>query len=496
MSAAGPGGAAAFGAPVACAGCGWRAPDDDPFPIRCIAARPGDDTDHVMTRTLRPGAAAWPGTDAADSRAAAASRTADRDPDPFVRYRRLFRAWHRARARGWDDEQYLALVRELGDAVAAVEGVRFRVTPLQRWHLLGAAAGLGRFGGVWVKDETRHVAGSHKARHLMGVMLELLVAERTGAADLAGRPLAIASCGNAALAAAVVARAAGRDLDVFVPAGADPVVLARLAALAARVQVCERDAEPGDPSVRAMRAAVAAGAIPFTVQGPENGLAIEGGMTLGWELADQLHAAGERLDTLVIQVGGGALAAAVGAGLAEAVRSGRLATLPRLIAVQTAGGQPLVRAWERLAASARTDLTWDGGPLAEDTPGVEAFLHGVARHRSTYMWPWETEPHSVAHGLLDDETYDWLAVVRGMLATGGRPIAVDETTLRRANDVALEATGIPVDATGSAGFAGVLELARLGELRRDERIGVLFTGIKRADPPATGHPATTRRSRP
>ena len=43
-------------------------------------------------------------------------------------------------------------------------------------------------------------------------------------------------------------------------------------------------------------------------------------------------------------------------------------------------------------------------------------LAWAARHRSAFMWPWETEPHSVADGILDDETYDWLAVVRGMLA--------------------------------------------------------------------------------
>ena len=69
---------------------------------------------------------------------------------------------------------------------------------------------------MWVKDETGNVAGSHKARHLFGILLELRVAEALGHGDPAS-PLAIASCGNAAYAAAVVARAAGRELRVFVP---------------------------------------------------------------------------------------------------------------------------------------------------------------------------------------------------------------------------------------------------------------------------------------
>jgi threonine synthase len=95
------------------------------------------------------------------------------------------------------------------------------------------------------------------------------------------------------------------------------------------------------------------------------------------------------------------------------------------------------------------------------------------------MWPWGPEPHSVATGILDDETYDWLAVVRGMLASGGGPVLVSETGLREANRLAQETTGIDVDPTGSAGLAGLLRLRRLGAVRDDETCAVLFTGIRR-----------------
>ena len=63
---------------------------------------------------------------------------------------------------------------------------------------------------MWVKDETGNVSGSHKGRHLMGVLIQLAVIERLGLARPGRRrDLAIASCGNAALAAAVVAGAGG-----------------------------------------------------------------------------------------------------------------------------------------------------------------------------------------------------------------------------------------------------------------------------------------------
>ena len=86
-----------------------------------------------------------------------------------------------------------------------------------------------------MKDETGNVSGSHKARHLMGIMSTSRSLERAGLVTREHRrALAIASCGNAALAAAVVARAAGRPLDVFVPPDAHPGVLDRLVALGAR----------------------------------------------------------------------------------------------------------------------------------------------------------------------------------------------------------------------------------------------------------------------
>ena len=163
-----------------------------------------------------------------------------------------------------------------------------------------------------MKDETGNVSGSHKGRHLMGVLLHLLVAERIGRTDPARRPeLAIASCGNAALAAAVLARAADWPLRVFVPSDAEPGIVARLAGLGADVSTCPRQpGQPGDPSYHRLLAELAAGAIPFTCQGNLNGLAIEGGETLGFELVAGLSAAGMALDHLVVQVGGGALATA------------------------------------------------------------------------------------------------------------------------------------------------------------------------------------------
>ena len=122
-----------------------------------------------------------------------------------------------------------------------------------------------------------------------------------------------------------------------------------------------------------------------------------------------------------MQVGGGALASACAEGLREAAALAAIPAPPRLHTVQTEGAWPLRRAFDALTASC----------ASRGAAEIATALAYAAHHRSEFMWPWESEPHSIAHGILDDETYDWLAVVEGMLSTGGSPLVVDETTLRR-----------------------------------------------------------------
>jgi len=386
--------------------------------------------------------------------------------NPFIRYRSLLQSYHRWLDAGRDDRSFVALVEALDAEVARIDGRGFRRTPLVRFDRLDAAIG----ARVWVKDETANVAGSHKGRHLFGLMVLLrVIAELRLVTDArAAAPLAIASCGNAALAAAVVAAAARRRLEVFIPVDADPAVVERLSSLGAQLHVCRRgESAAGDPCYQAFRSAVEDGALPFSCQGPDNGLTIDGGATLAWELAEALAESRAVPDRVVVQVGGGALASACIQGFGQAVDLEVLPWLPTIDIVQTAGAHPLVRAHGLI----RRQI--DGMRPPEDA------LYDATQHRDAYMWPWETIPDSVARGILDDETYDWLAVVRGMVATGGSALAVDEDALIEANQLAREITGIDVDATGSAGLAGLLSLARSGSVTARADVVVIFTGAGR-----------------
>jgi threonine synthase len=444
---------------ICCAGCGAVADPADPYPFRCPRAGTGN-ADHVLTRVLTPAAVRFPPAPALDT-------------NPFLIYRTLMHSYHVATARGLPDGTYRDLVASLDASVAAVDGHGFRATPFSRSPELSDALGFDRDGGVWVKDETGNVSGSHKGRHLMGVLIHLAVMERCGLTDPASRPdLAIASCGNAALAAAVVAWAGGWRLTVFVPPDAQASVVHQLHDLGANVIACPREpGTPGDPAYLALRRELDRAALPFTTQGPENGLAIEGGLTLGYELVTDL--AHDRLDHLIIQVGGGALASSTIQALREAADLGALTRLPRIHTVQTTGAHPLERAYRRVQA------------LLPPEPAPETIrktMAEAAQHRSAFMQPWPQEPASVATGILDDETYDWRAVVEGMLTTGGRPLVVSEDSLTQANRLAVARTGIPVDPTGSSGLAGLLEMRRSGQVGDHDRVAVLFTGLQRGTP--------------
>ena len=375
--------------------------------------------------------------------------------NPFIAFRRNMMWWQFAQARGMSDERAIALVQSVDDEIAKIGGVGFATTPMLFQSALSDRLSFESPGGVWVKDETHNVGGSQKARHLMSILLHLLVAEELGIApwaDAAARPtLAISSCGNAAIAASTLAAAAKWPIDVFIPEWAGGVVVETLTALGARINRCARQSQdpPGDPTVLRFREAVNTGSIPFSVQGPENALCLDGGRTIGWEMAQQFAQENiASLDAVFVQVGGGAFAASVSRGLSEAGINAPL------VAVQTEGCAPLSRAWNTAQS--------DANP---------------AQHWTKHMWTWENEPVSLADGILDDETYDWVADVAQIQRTGGKVVVASESQVVEASGVAPQTTSIDASPTGTAGVAGLLSIR--AELSNTARVAVVLSGVRR-----------------
>ena len=258
------------------------------------------------------------------------------DPNPFIAFGRHL-AWH----------AFAAHARHVGRRRATRSSVsstrrsprsRARASSSRssaRRHALSEELGFAADGGVWVKDETGNVGGSHKARHLMTILLHLRAAEtlRTRAVDVLRRapPLAIASCGNAAIAAATLAAAVEWPITVFVPPWASSDGDSTCSSDSARS--C-RSAHVSTATRRATRASTASARRSPPVRSRSacrvrrTRCASTAVAPIGWEMTEVL---GHLLDRVFVQVGGGALAACVGSALRSA------GIHPALHAVQTDG---------------------------------------------------------------------------------------------------------------------------------------------------------------
>ena len=219
-------------------------------------------------------------------------------------------------------------------------------------------------------------------------------------------------------------------------------------------------------------------------------------------------------DHLVLQVGGGALARALVQSCREFHALGLLPILPRFHACQPVGGFPFVRGWYLVLADIAQQAGLPFGPsyarsgdpmtelnrirtfLADQSElvrtvaqftcsefssnAVQGVLRRCLEERDRYMWAWDgPPPRSAAHGILDDETYDWFFLLEGLLETGGHAVIIEEEEIERAYQLARDHTPVRASHTGTAGLAGLMRLNRTGIVEKTDTLGLLFTGVDR-----------------
>jgi len=180
----------------------------------------------------------------------------------------------------------------------AAERIRphVRETPLVRSEALSASTG----ADVWLKCENLQVTGSFKVRGATNALLSLPAAARA-------QGVIAASSGNHGVAVAHAGHALGIPVTVYVPGFASAAKVAAMRRLGAAVEVHGTDGL--DTEIEARRVASASGR-PYV--SPYNDPTVVAGQgTLGVELRRQL----DRIDAVVIAVGGGGLIGGVGAVL-------------------------------------------------------------------------------------------------------------------------------------------------------------------------------------
>jgi threonine synthase len=202
------------------------------------------------------------------------------------------------------------------------------------WTPLVTAPRLAEWAGVrtlLVKDEGRNPTASFKDR-ASAVGVARALARRA-------RVVACASTGNAATSLAGAAASVGLPCVIFVPEFAPEPKLAQLLVFGARVfrvrgsydatwEMCQRACARHGWYNR--NAAV-------------NPTLVEGKKTGGLEIAEQCGA--DVPDWVAVSVGDGCTIAGIGKGLLEMKALGFIPRAPRLLGVQAAGAQPLVRAF-------------------------------------------------------------------------------------------------------------------------------------------------------
>lgn len=311
-------------------------------------------------------------------------------------------------------------------------------TPLIKAKRLAEALGLRN---LYLKDETRNPTGSFKDR-CMSVSVSMAV-------ELGFKKAVIASSGNAAASLAAYGARAGLEVIAFVPHFTPLGKLAQLNLHGARV-IRVKWVGSEDPTVLMMRAlAEEYGYYPSPSFGPFNPYQLEGSKTIAFEVAEQMN--WETPSQVFIPTGSASLLTGVYRGFRDLNRIGWIDGYPKLVAIQSTGNAPFVRAW-------------------------------IEKQDPMNIRPWEKPPETIATGLEDTFPWDGDAGLRALYETNGYSLAVPDELIANAVKLLASYEGILAEPSGAAGLAGLMKAVEEGLVDRDESIVVLVTGHGLKDP--------------
>jgi threonine synthase len=287
-----------------------------------------------------------------------------------------------------------------------------------------------RYPGVFLKEEGANPTGTFKAR---GLALAVTMARHYGL-----RKLAVPSAGNAAGALAAYAAAADIAAHIFMPRdvpfanyveaiayGANVTLVNGLISDCGRI-VAERKDEEGWFDMSSLKE-------PFRVEGKK---------TMGYELVEQIG--WEYPDAVFYPTGGGVGLIGMWKAFGELEELGwvKPGKKPRMVAVQSSGCAPVVRAFER------------GNNVSEMWEGAETF----------------------ASGLRVPKPYGDSIILEILRESGGLALAIpDETILASLKDWARN-EGIFLSPEGAAATAAYDHLIETGYLKPGDRVVLFNTG--------------------
>ena len=307
-----------------------------------------------------------------------------------------------------------------------VPPLRVGWTPLSPAPRLAEKLGLKH---VWVKDDTGEPTASFKDR---ASAVAVVKAQEKGA-----EVITTASTGNAAAALAGLAASVGLPAVIFVPKSAPPAKIAQHLIYGARVMLV--DGTYDDAFELALKVAKEFGW--YNRNTAYNPYMTEGKKTAALEICEQLG--WEAPDRIFVPVGDGCIIGGIHKGLKDLMALGWIDHMPKIMGVQAAGSDPLVRAWEQ---------------------GLQG---------------WEMKPveaHSVADSIVAGLPRDRNKALAAVRETGGAYLRVTDEEILAAIPTVARNTGVFVEPAAAAAYAGLEKAVAEGMVEPDERVVVLLTG--------------------
>jgi threonine synthase len=310
-------------------------------------------------------------------------------------------------------------VRSPENVVTLGEGM----TPLLPMPSYGRELGVDR---LLMKDESLIPTGTFKAR---GAAVGVSRAYEVGV-----RKIAMPTNGNAGSAWAAYAARAGMEALIAMPIAAPEICRREVTVVGARLELIDGLIGDAAAYIREQPGYFDAS----TLKEPYR---IEGKKTMGLEIAEQL---GWQLpDVIVYPTGGGVGIIGIWKALTELRELGWIqGPLPRLVAVQSTGCAPIVRAWEK--------------GLPESEPWVDA--------------------KTVAFGITVPKALGDFLVLRAIAETGGCAVAVEDEDILAEQHRVAQLEGTFVCPEGAANFAAIRQLRDSGWIHAGEQVVALNTG--------------------
>jgi threonine synthase len=286
-----------------------------------------------------------------------------------------------------------------------------------------------RYPSVWLKDEGANPTGTFKAR---GLALAVTMARHYGI-----KKLAAPSAGNAGGALAAYAAAAGIEAHIFMPKdvplanqvechayGAHLTLIDGLISDCGRI-VAERKAAEGWFDVSTLKE-------PFRVEGKK---------TMGYELVEQLG--WQYPDAVFYPTGGGVGLIGMWKAFEEMEQLGWVSgKRPKMIAIQSAGCAPVVRAFEQ-------------------------------GETSSQMWQ---NAHTFASGLRVPKPYGDALILEIVRASGGTALALTDDQIFASLQDWARHEGQLLSPEGAAATAAYDYLLATGFLKAEDRVVLFNTG--------------------